>query len=87
MADQTENSESSTDFARQNPYGPGANADETRQAQHQLTNDSPTDVNMNAVVARVQASTFSLMQANFEANANRLNKIFDHIAPQASKIT
>ena len=77
MAAETQNSESSTDFNRMNPYGPGANADETRQAQHQGANDAPTDVNNNAVVARLQASTFSLMQANFEGNANRLNKIAD----------
>ena len=35
-----------------------------RQAQHQQTNDTPTDVNMNAVVAREQAGTFALMGKN-----------------------
>lgn len=62
-------------------FGPRESADETRQAQQTVANDAPTDVNMNAVVARVQASTFALMQANFEANADRRNKIFDHWLP------
>ena len=75
-----ENAESSTDFNRMNPYGPGANADETRQAQHQNANDTPTDVNSNAVVAREQAGTFTLMGKNFEAGASRRNGLFDHIA-------
>lgn len=58
-------------------YGPAEHADDTRQSQHTQANDTPTDVNMNAVVARNQASTFALMQANFEANADRRNKIAD----------
>ena len=61
--------ETSTDFNRMNPYGPGALADETRQAQMTESNDTPTDVNMNAVVAREQAGTYTLMGKNFEANA------------------
>jgi hypothetical protein len=72
--------EEATDPNRFNPYGPGANADETRQPQHQQTNDTPTDVNMNAVVAREQAGTFALMGKNFEAGAARRNAIFDHAA-------
>ena len=62
---------------RWDPYGPNANADETRQAQHSNANDTPTDVNLNAVVAREQSGTFVLMGKNFEANADRRNKIFD----------
>lgn len=65
--------------ARLDPYGPTANADETRQAQHQLSNDTPADVNMNAVVAREQAGTYTLMGKNFEANADRRNKIADFL--------
>lgn len=67
MADEADN--------RMSPYGPGANADETRQAQHSLSNDAPVDVNMNSIIAREQAGTFTLMGKNFEANANRLNVI------------
>ena len=59
------------------PYGPNANADETRQAQHSNSNDAPTDVNVNAVVAREQSATLTLMGKNFEANADRRNKIAD----------
>lgn len=77
MADTTVNSESSTDFARQNPYGPGANADETRQAQHMEANDAPVDVNLNAVIARSQALTVDIGGKNFEANADLRQKIAD----------
>jgi hypothetical protein len=62
-------------------FGPVESADETRQAQQSVSNDAPTDVNMNAVVAREQAGTFVLMGKNFEANADRRNKIFDHWLP------
>ena len=61
-------------------FGPRESTDETRQAQHQQANDTPTDVNLNAVVAREQAGTFTLMGKNFEANADRRNKIFDRLA-------
>jgi hypothetical protein len=60
-----------------NAYGPVENADDTRQAQQQLANDTPVDVNMNAIIAREQGSTLTLMGKNFEANADRRNKIFD----------
>jgi hypothetical protein len=60
-------------------FGPRESADETRQAQHTQANDAPTDVNMNAVVAREQAGTLVLMGKNFEANADRRNKLFDAI--------
>ena len=62
-----------------NAFGPAENADETRQAQHTNANDTPTDVNINAVVAREQAGTFALMGKNFEANADRRNKVADVI--------
>ena len=51
------------------PFGSRSSADETRQAQHVQGNDVPTDVNMNAVVAREQAGTFTIMGKNFEASA------------------
>lgn len=73
----TENSESSTDFNRMNPFGPGASADETRQAQQALANDAPIDINMNSVVARSQALTFDMAGKNFEANADLRQKIAD----------
>jgi hypothetical protein len=60
-------------------FGPRESADETRQAQHTQSNDTPTDVNLNAVIGREQAGTFTLMGKNFEANADRRNKIADMI--------
>jgi hypothetical protein len=66
--------------SRFDPYGPNANADETRQAQHQLTNDSPTDVNMNAVVARSQSLTVDIAGKNYEAGADRRRSLFDQKA-------
>lgn len=66
--------------SRFDPYGPNANADETRQAQHIEANDAPLDVNLNAVVAREQAATLTLMGKNFEANAMRFNGILNHAA-------
>lgn len=75
-----DNTETATDFNRMNPFGPGSSADETRQAEFTESNDTPTDVNLNAVCARVQAASFSLMQNNFEANAMRFNGLMNHSA-------
>lgn len=52
-------------------FGPIEDADATRQAQHSRSNDSPTDVNNNAALARVQAQTTALIGAEFEAAAAR----------------
>lgn len=65
--------------SRFDPYGPNALADETRQAQMALANDAPVDVNVNSIIAREQGATLTLMGKNFEANADRRNKIFDAI--------
>jgi len=61
-------------------FGPRESADETRQSQQALANDAPIDVNLNAVVAREQATTLVLMGKNFEASAARRNGLFDHTA-------
>lgn len=66
-----------SDPNRMNPYGPGANADETRQAQHSTSNDTPTDVNFNAIVARSQALTVDGMGKGFASNQDRRDKIAD----------
>lgn len=58
-------------------FGPRESSDETRQAQHSLSNDAPTDVNFNSIVARSQALTVDALGKNYEANADRRNKIFD----------
>lgn len=60
-------------------YGPVEQSDDTRQAQQQVANDAPVDVNPNAIVAREQAATLVLMGKNFEANADRRGKIADAI--------
>ena len=69
-------------------FGPAEDSDATRQAQHQAANDTPTDVNPNAVYARAQTETAVQMGKNFEANADRRNKIFDDVAAwRAGKLT
>jgi hypothetical protein len=65
-------------------FGAAESADETRQAQQTVSNDAPTDVNYNAVLARAQSETLALMGKNFEANADRRNKQFDALATKGS---
>ncbi len=72
--------ETSTGPEPSSGFGARESADETRQAQQQVANDTPVDVNPNAVIAREQAATLTLMGKNFEAGAARRNAIFDHIA-------
>ena len=60
-------------------FGAAEDTDATRQAQHQMGNDFPVDVNPNAVTARSQTETLTLMGKNFEANADRRNKMFDQM--------
>jgi hypothetical protein len=83
MAD---NTETAVDFNRMNPFGPGASADETRQAQQAQANDVPTDVNMNAVVARSQALTVDALGKGFASNQDRRDKIADLLL-QNAKVT
>jgi hypothetical protein len=54
-------------------------ADETRQAQQSQSNDSPTDVNMNAIVARSQGLTVDIAGKNYEAGADRRRIIADQM--------
>lgn len=65
-------------------FGPAENADETRQAQHSQSNDTPTDVNMNAVVARSQALTVDIAGKAFASNQDRRDKIADLLMKSAS---
>lgn len=82
----TDNTETAVDYNRMNPFGPGASADETRQAQQQQANDVPTDVNMNAVVARSQALTVDALGKGFTSNQDRRDKIADLLL-QNAKVT
>lgn len=61
-------------------FGAAEDTDATRQAQHQMGNDFPIDVNPNAVIARAQAETITLMGKNFEAQAMRFNSLMGHMA-------
>ncbi|MGE3410299.1 MAG: hypothetical protein AB7I37_26200 [Pirellulales bacterium] len=72
----TESSEQE-DSNRFSPYGPGANADETRQAQHMAANDTPVDVNFNSVVCRSQALTVDALGKHFSSNDDLRQKIAD----------
>jgi len=65
-------------------FGAAEDSDATRQAQHQMGNDFPVDVNFNAVCAREQSGTMTLMGKNFEANAMRLNAIMNQYAAKAA---
>lgn len=60
-----------------NTFGPVESADETRQAQHSVSNDAPTDVNFNAVIARQQAQTTANAGNEFEAAAARRTILAD----------
>lgn len=65
-------------------FGPRENADDTRQAQHSMSNDSPTDVNMNAIVARSQALTVDALGKGFASNQDRRDKVADHLLSKLS---
>lgn len=58
-------------------FGSREDADATRQAQHEMANDTPVDVNINAVLAREQGASLALIGNQFRANAARLDSIND----------
>ncbi len=60
-------------------YGPAEHADDTRQAQQTLSNDTPTDVNCNAVIARSQAHTVDMAGKGFTAMQERRQIIADKL--------
>lgn len=61
-------------------YGPIETADDTRQAQQSVSNDAPTDVNFNAIVARSQALTVDVLGKAWASNTDRREKLFDQLA-------
>lgn len=69
--------ETSTDFNRFNPYGPGSAADDTRQAQQREANDAIADVNMNDVFSRSQATTIDIAGKEFTSNSDVRQKLQD----------
>lgn len=58
-------------------FGAAENSDDTRQAQHSLSNDTPCDVNLNAVFARAQALTVAIAGRGFVAGQERRNILAD----------
>ena len=66
-------------------FGARESADETRQAQQSFSNDTPTDINFNAVVARSQQLTLDVLGKNFEANADLRQKYADLAFARMSK--
>ena len=58
-------------------FGARESADETRQAQQSFSNDTPTDVNFNAVVARSQATTIDVLGKEFTSNFDFRQKVQD----------
>lgn len=68
---------SSTQIEGPAPWSPEIAASATDQAQHQTANDTPTDVNYNAIVARSQALTVDIAGKSYESNADRRNKLAD----------
>ncbi len=80
MAEPVNNAVQDPTPVHSNAYGAAENADDTRQAQHTISNDAPTDVNCNAVLARAQAETITLMGKSFEANSARQEAMFGVIA-------
>lgn len=56
-------------------FGAREQADETRQASQTFANDTPTDVNFNAIAARSQALTVNLAGKSYELGHTRLQMI------------
>lgn len=52
-------------------FGARENSDDTRQAQHSVSNDAPTDVNLNACYGRNYAETASRRADAFERGTAR----------------
>ncbi len=87
MSDPVNNAVQDPTPTHDNAFGAANDADATRQAQHTLANDAPTDVNCNAVLARAQAETITMMGKSFEANAARREAMFGVIAAKiAAKV-
>ena len=67
-----------SDHAEPSPgTGPLEQADAARMAQQSRSDDSPTDVNNNAALARSQALTVDIAGKAFVANADRRDKAAD----------
>jgi hypothetical protein len=65
-------------------FGAREDADTTRQAQYSVANDTPVDVNFNAIVARSQALTIDALGKSFTANEDFRQKLQDRILAKAA---
>ncbi len=63
------------------PFSPELSASKALQAEHGRTDDSPVDVNLNAILARFMGQTTALSGAEFGAAAAR-RTIFADVAVQ-----
>ena len=63
------------------PFTPAMAASKGLQAEHSRSDDSPTDVNNNSALARVQAQTSTLIGAELGAAAARRTIIADQKMP------
>ena len=63
----------------QSTYGSKEGTADTRQAQQSFSNDTPTDVNFNAVVARSQSLTVDVLGKGFAAAQERRQIIADQL--------
>ncbi len=63
-----------------NAFGAAEDSDATRQAQHGLTNDTPVDVNRNALLAAEQGRAIAQMGTQAVAAAARLEMISQSVA-------
>lgn len=59
-------------------FGSREDADATRQSQHSISNDAPTDVNPNATLARVQTASMALIQDAAQSSQSRRTILADH---------
>lgn len=85
MADPVPESQIATPVATLG-FGAREQADETRQAAQGVMNDAQLDVNMNSIVAREQALTFTTSGQMFTSNADTRQKLQDQfLARQALK--
>ena len=60
-------------------FGAREDADTTRQAQHQLANDAPVDVNFNALMCRSQGLTVDALGKSFVSNEDFRQKLQDRV--------
>ena len=59
------------------PFTPAVASSKQMQSEHAFADDTPTDVNLNAVLARFQAGTMAVVGRAMANNSDRREKIAD----------